>query len=100
MGVSKAMLLKAHVFLTLAGFCLASPNLERIFRKQLEYVLNLPPHLVNASLIPDEFEILLPYTRHLNLKDPQPLPLEAFDPLCSACIVGLETFIDLVLLDT
>ena len=67
-------------------------------RSSLDLILATPPHLVNSSFIPEEMNPLMPYMRHLNLKQPKKLSPEAKDLTCDACIVAAEAVIDLFLL--
>jgi len=75
-----------------------SSSVEDRLRTAFDRVINTPKEQIDKSFIPAELEILLPYARHLNLKEPKPLPREARDLLCSGCIVAAEAVIDLFLI--
>ena len=98
-----ASVVVAMIFLLTFIFCLPyalADNLARqkSLREGLERILETPPHLLNASFIPADMEILLPYARHLNMIDPIEMSEEARDATCDACIVGAEAIIDMFLL--
>jgi len=84
--------------LSLALVASASNPMQAKLRSSLDRVMSTPSHLVNTSFIPEEMEQLLPYARHLNLKEPKKMPRKVRDLLCNACIVAAEAVIDLFLI--
>jgi len=92
------MLLVSLLTLAATSAAFATNPRQIRLRSSLDTLLSTPPHLVNSSYIPEEMNILLPFMRHLNLKEPKEMSSEARDLTCDACIVGAEAIIDLILI--
>ena len=61
-------------------------------------MLNSPTDEFTLESFPEELRALLPYARHLNLKNPKEFPGKERDTICTACIVALEVIIDLFMI--